>query len=62
MGDEMSSAQGFILGIIIMLVVLIITSLSINIAKTNIAHSCELSGHIVIDSKAYKCELIKSPN
>jgi hypothetical protein len=55
----MSSAQGFILGIIIVLSMLIITSLSISIAKTNIAHSCELSGHIVIDSKAYKCELIK---
>ena len=55
--------EDFGAGIGLTLIAVIVVSLATFIASdrrgNEIAGSCELSGYVVINDKAYKCELIK---
>jgi hypothetical protein len=49
---------GFIVGIVIVILVVFSSFVAKGSIKKDITQSCELSGHVVIRDKAYKCELI----
>ena len=55
--------EGVSVGVGASLIILFFIALACLIATTKIenkiASSCELSQHVVIDDKAYKCELLK---
>ena len=50
--------EGFIISLVCVVFILVAGRLSRISTQNDIVSSCELSGHVVIGKKAYRCELI----
>jgi hypothetical protein len=50
---------GFSVSLVILFFMGITAAVSASSIEHEIALSCEISGHVVINDKAYKCELMK---
>ena len=50
---------GLVIGLVMLFFIGMAAAISSDQTENKIALSCELSDHVVINDKAYKCELLK---
>jgi hypothetical protein len=57
--DTEDALAGFVVALLLILILWFVSIISKDEIQSNIALSCEISNRVVINDKAYKCELLK---